>query len=167
MNPAERATAQLIESTLQDNQAFRQLDDKLYIIKQGSTFVMINVVPLDRGRAQVRCVAQLVKGVRMSEALAVRLLTLNATLRFGAFAFEPRGDLVLFIHSLLGGPTLDPAELLTTLSDVALLADEYDDTIIAEHGGQTMKDLIEEAAIRRILGSTDDGFPGNNGGREP
>ena len=152
MNAAEQATVRVIESTLSGNQAYRQLDKRLYIVKQGSTFVMINIIPIDDNRVQVRVAAQLVKGVTMSEELAVDLLRMNARLRFGAFAYEPGGSLVLFVHSILGGETLDPEELLATVSDVALLADEYDDKIIEKHGGATMRDLLEEAAFERIVG---------------
>ena len=155
MNDAEILSQNVIETTLADNPAYRKLDDRLYIVKQGSTFVMINIVPMHDNRAQVRCVAQLVKGVTMTGELALELLTLNAKLRFGGFGYEPNGQLVLFIHSLLGGETLDEAELLATLSDVALLADEYDDKIVKKYGGQTMRDLLEEAAIERIVGATD------------
>ncbi len=160
MNPAESASARLIEDTLKDNPAYRKLDDKLYIVKQGSTFVMINVVPLDGERAQVRCVAQLVKGVKMTGELATDLLKLNAKLRFGAFGYEENGALILMVHSILGGETLDRDELVATVSDVALLADEYDDKIIERHGGQTMKDLLEEAALERLVKNADaDAFP--------
>ena len=58
---------------------------------------------------------------------------------------------MLFIHTILGGDTLDADELLATLTDVAILADEYDDKIIDKHGGQTMHELLEEAAMNRIL----------------
>jgi hypothetical protein len=155
MNAAERATQRVIESTLGDNPAYRKLDEHLYIVKQGSTFVMINVVAIGDDRAQVRCVAQLVKGVRIGAELAIDLLTMNTRLRFGAFGYEPNGELVVLIHSILGGATLDAAELLATVSDLALLADEYDDKICSAHGGQTMKDLLEQAAFERIVGSLD------------
>src|SRR5690606_35147018 len=102
-------------------------------------------------RALVRVVAQLVRGVRMEASLATELLCLNAQLRFGAFAYEPSEGIVLFSHSVLGGETLSGDELLTTLTDVALVADEYDDKIISKYGGQTMHDLLEEAALERLL----------------
>ena len=158
MNPAEIATALVIEKTLEGSPAFRKVDDRLYVVKQGSAFVMINIVPLDGERAMVRCVAQLVKGVELDAELALELMELNGQLRFGAFAFEPKGSLILFIHSILGGTTLDPDELLATVSDVALIADEYDDKIVAGYGGATMRDLLEEATIERILEHDPDGF---------
>jgi len=87
----------------------------------------------------------------MDGSLAQQLLELNAHMRFGAFAYDPDGELVLYVHSILGGATLDPEELVATVRDVALIADEYDDRIIAKYGGQTMKDLLEEAAFERIM----------------
>ena len=63
MNPAEVATALLIEKTLENSPAYRKIDDTLYVIKQGSAYVMISVVPWGDNKAMVRCTAQLVKGV--------------------------------------------------------------------------------------------------------
>src|SRR5580704_2707119 len=108
MNPAEVATALLIERTLQDSPAYRKIDDSLYVIKQGSAYVMISVVPWGDNRAMVRCTSQLVKG-------------------------------------------LDVEELVATLRDVALIADEYDDKLMKKYGGQRMIDLLEEAAMERIM----------------
>ena len=151
MNPAEVATSLLIERTLSNSNAYRKIDDSLYAVKQGSCYVLINVVPWGQDKALVRCVAQLVKGVDMDGALALQLLELNLHLRFGAFAFDPDGHLIVFQHAILGGATLDPEELVATVRDVALVADEYDDRIIRKYGGQTMKELLEEAAMERIL----------------
>ncbi len=157
MTPAELATALAIEETLGDNPAYRQVDKRLYVVKQGSAYVMINILPLDSDRAIVRCVAQVVQGIKLGCDLARQLLELNAHLRFGAFAFEPSrkdddpdGGLILFSHSILGGSTLDAEELVATLSDVALIADEYDDKLADEHGGQRMSDLLAEAALEHI-----------------
>jgi len=144
---------------------YRKVDERLYVIKQGSSYVMINIVPLDNDRAVVRCVAQLVRGVRMDADLAIQLLHLNAQLRFGAFSYDPVDNLVLFSHSILGGSTLDRDELMVTLTDVALVADEYDDKIISKYGGQTMREILEEAALERLLDADPDGFLFGNGAR--
>jgi hypothetical protein len=163
MNPAEVASALVIEESLSRHGTYRKVDERLYVIKQGSSYVMINIVAIDNDRAQVRCVAQLVRGVRMEGDLAVQLLHLNAQLRFGAFSFDPVDNLVLFSHSILGGPTLDKDELMITLTDVALVADEWDDKIIQKYGGQTMRDILEDAAIERLLDADPDGFLFGNG----
>ena len=151
MNPAEVASALVIEATLSAQGNYRKVDDRLYVIKQGSSYVMVSIVPFGDERALVRCAAQLVKGVNMEERLAIDLLHLNAQLRFGAFGYDPINRLVMFLHTILGGPTLDADELLATLTDVAIIADEYDDKIIEKYGGQTMRELLEEAAMERIL----------------
>jgi hypothetical protein len=158
MNPAEVATALLIERTLQDSQAFRKIDDALYVIKQGSAYVMISVVPWGDNQAMVRCVAQLVKGIDVDGPLAKQLLELNAHLRFGAFGWDPAERTVLFSHTILGGTTLDPEELLATLRDVALIADEYDDKLMKKYGGQRMIDLLEESAMERLMERDPKGF---------
>lgn len=151
MTPEEQITAQRIEQALVGNAAAKKLDDRVFVVKQGSTFVMLTVMPMDGDRAQVRCIAQLVKGVNMTPELALELLKLNARLRFGAFAYAEGARLVLITHSLLGGETLDADELYSTLADLARVADEYDDQIIAEHGGQRMSDLLEASQIGKLF----------------
>lgn len=150
MNTAEQQSCALIEETLGTSKAFRKIEDRMYVVKQGSTYVMILVVPWGNERAIVRCVSQLVKGVRMTSQLALHLLELNAVLRFGAFAYVEADDLVLFLHSILGGGTLAADELVATIRDVALIADEWDDKIIERFGGQRMQDLLQESALARI-----------------
>src|SRR3954465_12544192 len=147
MNPAEVATALLIEKTLESSPAYRKIDDSLYVIKQGSAYVMIAVVPWGDNKAMVRCVAQLVKGVDVDGPLAKQLLELNGHLRFGAFAWDPEEHTALFVPTILGGTTLDPEELTATLRDVALVADEYDDKLMKKYGGQRMIELPEKAAV--------------------
>jgi hypothetical protein len=151
MNPAEVSTALVIERTLKDSSAYRKVDDALYVLKQGSAYVMISVMPWGSDKAMVRCTAQLVKGIKMDGTLACQLLELNAHLRFGGFAWDPAEQVVVFTHTILGGRTLDGDELLATLRDVALIADDYDDKLVAKYGGQRMLDLLEEAALERIL----------------
>jgi hypothetical protein len=151
MNPAEVATALTIERTLENSPAYRKVDEQLYVIKQGSAYVMISVVPWGKDKAMVRCTAQLVKGISVDGGLAKQLLELNSYLRFGSFAYDPQEETVLFLHTILGGATLDPDELLATLRDVALIADEYDDKLVDKYGGQRMLDLLEETALESIM----------------
>jgi hypothetical protein len=151
MNPAEVATSLVIERTLSKSPAYRKVDDTLYVIKQGSAYVMVAVVPWGKDKACVRCTAQLVKGIKVDGKLALQLLEINTSLRFGAFAWDPQQETVLFVHSILGGTTLDPDELMATLRDVALIADEYDDKLVDKYGGQRMLDLLEEAALESLM----------------
>src|SRR3954453_23094394 len=80
MNAAAKTSCQVIEKTLGKSPAFKKVDEGLYVVKQGSSIVMINVLAWDPGRAVVRCVAQLVKGVTMEVPLALQLLEMIALL---------------------------------------------------------------------------------------
>ena len=100
------------------------IDKGLYVIKQGSSYVMISVIATGAAQesALVRVTAQVVAGVRPEPQLLRQLLILNGKLRFGAFAYEPDGELILFSHALLGGSTLNANEVLAAVHDVALVA---------------------------------------------
>lgn len=129
------------------------IDKGLYVIKQGSSYVMISVIATGSAQesALVRVTAQVVAGVRPEPQLLRQLLILNGKLRFGAFAYEPDGELILFSHALLGGSTLNANEVLAAVHDVALVADRYDDHIVARYGGRRMQDVVEESAWARLL----------------
>jgi hypothetical protein len=158
--PAVEQSCALIEKvlglSLQHRESDRGLyiDRGLYVIKQGSSYVMISVIPTgeQKEHAMVRLTAQVVAGVRPDPGLFRQLLILNNKLRFGAFAYEPEGELILFSHALLGGSTLNPNEVLAAVHDVALVADRYDDHIVARYGGRRMQDVLEEHAWARLLG---------------
>lgn len=152
-------TCTLVEKQLGLNAAHREserglyIDRGLYVIKQGSSYVMIAVLRTGPSgdHILVRVTAQVVAGVRAEGALLRQLLILNGKLRFGAFAYEPHGELILFQHTLMGGATLDSNELLAAVHDVALVADRYDDHIVARYGGRRMQDVLEESAWARLL----------------
>lgn len=157
---AVSASCAQIEKTLGKSQAFRKVEDRLYVVKQGSSYVMINVLATggkahSDDRAVVRVVAQVVADVRPEPSLFRQLLILNGQLRFGAFAYVPEGHLVLFVHTILGGEGMDSRELTATVHDVALIADEYDDRIVARYGGARMQDLLQQSAISHLFGGVD------------
>lgn len=141
-----RVTVARLEETLAGSPAFTRIEPRFYVVKQGTAYVYIHVLPWEPERALVRLVAQLARGCEMTPDLAIKLLRLNARLRFGAFGFVPQGSCVVFSHTLLGGETLDAEEILTTLRDLSVVADEYDDLIVEEAGGQRMQDLIDASA---------------------
>lgn len=143
-------TCHRVEALLSKSSAYRKVDMGLYVIKQGSSLVMISVHPWKSNHVVIRLTAQLVKGVSMEVPLALELLELNASMRFGSFAFIPKGDVVVLCHTLLERDVADAREFLDTLADFAIVADEYDDRIAARYGGSTMQDLLEEATMLHI-----------------
>lgn len=137
-------TVRVITEALSSSAAFRQIDERLFVVKQGSAYVMITVQPLGRRRALVRLAAQVVAGVTMTGELARALLRYNARLRFGAFGYSEAGRVVTLSHAILGGEGLGPDSLLAALEDLALLADEVDDKLVAAGGGSRMEDLLAD-----------------------
>ena len=144
-------TAERIEELLADSPAFAKVEDNFYVLRQGSAYVYVHVLPWDPDRALVRLVAQLAGGVEMTPDLAIRLLRLNTRMRFGSFGFVPTGACVILTHTLLGGSTLDADELISAVRTVALLADEYDDRIVEEAGGKRMQDLLDDSLTSVLL----------------
>jgi hypothetical protein len=147
--PALQDACRRLEALLGESPAYRKIEDGLYCVKQGSSLVMLSVHPWGE-RAVVRLTAQLVKGVTMEIPLALQLLETNALLRFGAFAYVPAGEVVIFAHTLLDGDLRDHDEFLNTIRDFALVADDYDDRIAARYGGQTMQDLLEQGVVEHL-----------------
>jgi hypothetical protein len=152
---AVRVTVARIEETLAGSPAFTRVEPRFYVVRQGTAYVYIHVLPWEPDRALVRLVAQLARGVEMTPDLAIKLLRLNARLRFGAFGYVPEGSCVVFGHTLLGGETLDADEINTTLRDLSILADEFDDRIVEEAGGKRMQDLIDASASAAFFADID------------
>ncbi len=154
------ASCECIEKVLGKSQAFRKVDDCLYVVRQGSSYVMVSVVPTGpkskhSDRSVIRVVSQVVAGVQPEASLFRQLLILNGQLRFGAFAYVPEGNLIMFGQSLLGGRDMQEKELIAAVNDVALIADEYDDRIVARYGGSRMQDVLEEKAMAKLFGEND------------
>ena len=149
MNDHAKRSCATLEQVLNKSPAFQKVDKNFFVVRQGSAYVYILVVEWT-DKSLVRFVAQLARGVDMSPDLAMKLLRLNARMRFGAFGFVRDGQCVTFSHTLLGGETLDREEIMATLRDVALVADEYDDRVIEEAGGQTMQQILEESALSAL-----------------
>jgi hypothetical protein len=143
---AVRITVARIEETLAGSPAFTRIEPRFYVVRQGSAYVYIQVLPWEPDRALVRLVAQLARGVDMTPDLAIKLLRFNARLRFGAFGYVAQGSCVVLVHTLLGGDTLDADEITAAVRDLSVLADEFDDRIVEEVGGQRMQDLIDASA---------------------
>ncbi len=151
MTDLEELTANRIDSALSGNAAYRRLAPTQFLVKQGSTFVMLTAQLMENGQPQVRCLAQLVKGVNMTPELAYELLRLNTQINFGAFGYSPQARLVLLTNSLLGGATLDAEEITSTLESLVRVADAYDDLIITKYGGQRMTDLLEASELGKLF----------------
>jgi hypothetical protein len=112
----------------------------------GSTVLEVSVDPYGPEEAVVKVMAYCVQGARVDESLRVGLLELNHTLPIGSFSLV--GTDVFLSHSLFGR-TLDPRNFLGAMAAVATVADDYDDRIVAQYGGETALERIQSTGGRR------------------
>ena len=121
--------------------------DTGFITREGSTFVHIGFSTLANGEEMISFFSPVVRGMRIDEKLMKDLLTINAQLNFGAFALED--DVVLLKYNILGVVHIDEDEFFNALAMVVVVSDEYDDKIIASHGGTTAYDFILELSAQK------------------
>jgi len=112
----------------------------------GSTVLEISVDPYGPEESVVRVMAYCVQGAQVDESLLEGLLELNHSLPVGGFSVV--GDDVFFSHSLFGR-NLEPRNFLGTMAAVATVADDYDDRIVAEYGGETALERIQVTGGRK------------------
>lgn len=140
MNEAAVQTHKIVQSLLAEHGSNKKIDDNRYALKQGSTFILIDIISSEE-LAMLRCTAQVIKVDSFSPNLAKELLQLNNEMRFGAFSFDKEGQMVLFSYSLLGGVALHEDALRIALRDVSLISDRFDNTLAEAYQGQTMREL--------------------------
>jgi hypothetical protein len=112
----------------------------------GSTVLEISVEPYGPEEAVVRVTAYCVQGARVDSSLTEGLLELNHSLPVGAFSLV--GEDVFFSHSVFGR-SLEPRNFLGAMAAVATVADDYDDRLVAEYGGETALERIQSTGGRR------------------
>ncbi|MEM1201672.1 MAG: hypothetical protein AAGN66_00435 [Acidobacteriota bacterium] len=121
-------------------------EDGHFYVRYGSTVIEISVEPYGPEEASVFIMSHCVQGVEIDDELAFRLLELNHALAFGAFSAV--GQDIFYSHSLFGR-TLERSNLLGAIAAVAEIADEWDDRIVVEYGGQRALDRIRDTGGRR------------------
>jgi len=125
---------------------FHDEEDGHFYVRYGSTVLEISVDPYGPQEAAVKITSYCVRGAKVTEGLLANLLEINHGLPFGTFS-AVGGD-IFFAHSLLGRD-LQPRQLLTAIAAVAELADEFDDRIAANWGGQTALESIQDTGGRK------------------
>lgn len=114
--------------------------------RYGSTVLEVSVETYGPEETVIKVMAYCVQGARVDESLLEALLELNHTLPVGAFSLVD--DDVFFSHTLFGRG-LEPRAFLGTVAAVATVADDYDDRIVAQYGGETAVDRIESTGGER------------------
>ncbi len=114
-----------------------------FYLKYGSTVLEISIDPFEEDDAVIEVLAFCVQGVEPSFELMRDLLRFNSELPLGAFSMV--GQDIFFSHSFLGRRLL-PEQLIASLESVATISDDYDEKLVAAHGGET--------ALERLRGQS-------------
>ncbi|MDX1584696.1 MAG: hypothetical protein R3338_13950 [Thermoanaerobaculia bacterium] len=117
-----------------------------FYLEYGSTIVEISIEPYQQDNAVIEIVAFCVYNVDPSIELTRELLVFNAELPIGAFSMVNRD--VFYSHAFLGRK-FDPDQLISSLDVVAMVADEYDDRIVARYGGERALDRLRSWSRRK------------------
>jgi hypothetical protein len=144
MSTVVEDTAAKVETYLSSfGASFSKVGENTYFAKKGSTLVGIRILPWRDDDALVYISANVVEGADLTAPeLLVSLLEHNDQACYGAFGVSPDGMITL--HHTLRGRTLDKDELIPAVLEVARVADEWDDRIIAEAGGKTAVARLKE-----------------------
>ena len=127
----------------------RELFDKFPCIRQdlpgislfmGSALVEVFVFPWGDDEAVVNTRSYVVTNVELKPDLMQFLLRENTKMRFGAFGIN-ENDNIIFEHTIVGS-SCDKPELEASVKAVLKVADEYDDKIVEQWGGERAMDRI-------------------------
>lgn len=141
--PLESTSAKVEDFLSSFGASFSKVAENTFFAKRGSTLVGIRVLPWRDDDALVHVSANVVDGADLTAPdLIVRLLEHNYDACYGSFGVSPEGTIVL--HHTLRGSTLSKDELVPVVLEVARVADEWDDKIIAEAGGKTAVARLQE-----------------------
>ncbi len=135
-------TRQRVETILKDAYPeYMSFDGGVYAVSRGSTRVMISVLPFTEDESMVEATAHVVSGASITPDLMKFLLRKNAELHMGGFGllFD---DTITFSNSITG-THLDRNELIVLVASVAVIADHYDDEIVATAGGKRSSDITD------------------------
>ena len=109
-------------------------DEPLFIVTIGAAVASTRVVPWGENDALVTTRSFVVTDVAVTPELSYYLLRANNGIHFGRFALDSEND-IIFEHSLAGS-SFNCIDLKHSITTVVRLADDYDDEILAQWGGQ-------------------------------
>lgn len=139
LNATTEKVTTFLKQSYPDYVAF---DEYTFTIKRGSSQVMVVVRPYTEDDTIVEFISNVVYETNVNPDLMYFLLRKNTELHFGGFGllFD---DTVIFSYSI-AGKNLDENEFRTALNSVAIIADYYDDEIIAQFGGKRAQEVSAE-----------------------
>lgn len=136
------STRERIDTILRDAYPdYIAFDNGSFAVSRGSTRVIIIVRSFTPDDCVVEVVAHVVHGATITPELMKFLLRKNAELHLGGFGllFD---DTIVYGHAI-NGKTMDRSELISAVASCAIIADHYDDEIVAMAGGHRASDVTD------------------------
>jgi hypothetical protein len=123
-----------------------RLADCSFVLEEGSALVYVRTFPIGDDRAGIEVFSYVLIDAEVTDDLMRFLLAYNLRLVIGAFALivhdDGKGE-VLLTRTMLAD-SLDSAELYSTVSAIARIADKLDDEMVARFGGKTALGKLTE-----------------------
>jgi hypothetical protein len=121
-----------------------EFEDGRFTVQEGSATISITIRPWHEGDSAVEFTSQLVTGGTIDEKVMRWLLEKNVELHFGALGllFD---DTIVYSHTL-PGCDLSRKEFEATIRTVSMIADHYDDELMAMTGGTNGPAAVEQVA---------------------
>ena len=141
MSSVVEETTERIEQYLAELGNFSK-GESSFFAKRGSTVVAIRVEALEDD-AMVHVEADVVEGSGLTADLMKKLLEVNHTTAYGSFGIAETGTIT--VHHCLLGSVLHRKELLSSVLQVAKVADDWDDVLVEMAGGRRAVDVLEDA----------------------
>ena len=116
-------------------------DAPLILVTVGSALARTGIFPWGKHDAAIRTRSYVVADAEITPELTRYLLGENTRMNFGAFGIDD-DDAIIFEHTILGS-RCDKEELKASVMAVVMVADQYDDEIVARWGGRRALDRIE------------------------
>lgn len=116
-----------------------------FYMKYGSTVLEISIDAYEEDSALVEVLAFCVQGVEPSFELMRELLRLNSEIPLGGFSLV---DTDIFYSHAFVGMRLLPDQFIASLNCVASTADEFDDKLVDQFGGQTALERLRSFSRR-------------------
>ncbi len=118
--------------------AMPRTDAPIFAVMVGSALAQVMVSPWGKDDATITTRSYVVTGAEITPDLMHFLLRENDIMRFGAFGLDKDDD--IFFEHTIAGSTADMEEIKASVMAVIVTADQYDDKIIQQWGGQRALD---------------------------
>ena len=147
--PMHRGVYEMVHGWLEDlirkEAALAPDKGPVFYVRQGSAFAQVGIYSTeDRQEAIIEISCMVAKVEKIDTNLLAYLLNANLKTQFCAIGVDFESNAIAARAALLGS-TCDPKEFFAVLGRVVSTADQLDDEIVKNYGGQTSLEHFRQA----------------------